>query len=112
MPLSAEWIPFLRKIYFFSGFTEEELTRLLEKMQLLSLPKGAILFRRGDDGDALYLIHSGRIRVAESEKATDRTIAYLGRGEALGEMTLLTGEPRPDTAVVDATVELLVLYKK
>jgi NTE family protein len=111
-PLADQWIPFLRKIFFFSSFTEEELARLLDKMLLLSLPKGAVVFRQSDPGDALYLINSGRVRLVQTENGQEKTVAYLGRGEVVGEMTLLTGEPRPNTAVVDATVELLVLYKK
>ncbi len=112
MPLSQNWTPFLRKIFFFSGFTEEELRRLLEKIQALSLPKGATLFHQGDEGDALYLIRSGKILISKTEKHQEKTLAYLGQGDVLGEMCLLTGEPRLVTAVVDSTVELLVLYKK
>jgi NTE family protein len=111
-PLNTEWVPLLRKVFFFSGFSEEELAGLLQVMSLLSLPKGAVLFRRGDPGDALYLISSGRVRVVEDERPGEKVLAYLGRGDSLGEMSLLTGEPRPHTAVVDATAEVLVLYRK
>ena len=111
-PISIEWIPFLRKIFFFSTFSEEELSRLLEQMRLLSLPKGAVLYRQGDPGDALYIVYSGRLRLTQSDEGQEQTLAYLGRGEHLGEMSLLTGQTRPNEATADSTVELLVLYKK
>jgi NTE family protein len=111
-PLSSEWIPLLKKVFFFTSFSEEELGGILNLMQVVSLPKGAVLFRQGDPGDALYIIHSGRVRLMVTEHGQEHAAAYLGRGESLGEMTLLTGEPRPNTAVVDATAELLMLYRK
>ncbi|HRY28735.1 MAG TPA: patatin-like phospholipase family protein [Elusimicrobiota bacterium] len=111
-PLTPEWVPLLKKTFLFSSFSEDELAVVLEQMNRLSLPKGAVLFREGDPGDALYLILSGRVRIARSANGEEKTIAYLGRSECLGEAAILTGEPRLSTAHVDATVELLVLYRK
>ncbi len=111
-PLSREFLPFLKKSFFFASFSDEELESLLDCMSLLSLPKGAVLFRQGDAGDALYLIRSGQVRVIQTEKGQEKVVAHMARGDSLGEISLLSGEPRPNTAVVDATAEFLVLYKK
>jgi NTE family protein len=112
MSLSADWIPFLRKVALFSDFREEDLAALLERMQMLSLPRGAVVFRLGEETDAMYLVHSGRLNLVEKHGAEDRVAAILTRGDALGEMGLLTGDIRAQTAVVESTAELLVLYKK
>jgi NTE family protein len=112
MPLSADWIPFIKKVFFFAAFSEEELGKILSQMSLLSLPKGAVLFRQGDAGDAMFLIQSGRLTLTRNEGGQEKVAAYLGRGESLGEMSLLTGEPRANTATADSTVELLVLYRQ
>lgn len=56
----------------------------------LSLRGGECLFRRGEPGDAAYIVISGRVRIVDGE----RTLNEVGPGETLGEMALLSGEPR------------------
>lgn len=111
-PLSSDWAPFLKKIVFFSTFSEEELAGIAKKMSLLALAKNVVLFRQGDAGDAMYIVRSGRLRVIQTQNGQEKPTSYISRGESVGEMSLLTGEPRADTVVVDATSELLVLQKK
>src|SRR4249920_908550 len=62
----------------------------------VSLSGGETLFRRGDPGDAAYIVISGRLRVVD-EAAGDRTLSEIGAGETLGEMALLSGERRSAT---------------
>lgn len=94
----------------------------------LDLPAGQVLFREGEPGDTLYLILSGRVRIevgssragAEEIPANHlpdagraapggRVLADLGRGDLLGEMALLTGEPRSATAVAVRDTQLAQL---
>lgn len=86
-------------------------------MSLVSYPKGAVLFHENDPGDSIYIIVSGSIRITSRTtnakgEPKETTIGYLNRGDALGEMSLLAGEPRSHTAIVDTTAEVLILYKK
>lgn len=91
---------------------------LVRKMKLMSLPKGAVLYGENQSSDCMYVILSGTIRLVKkstalSQTATqESTIAYLNRGDVIGEMSLLVGERNPNTAIVDSTVELLSLQKK
>jgi predicted acylesterase/phospholipase RssA/CRP-like cAMP-binding protein len=74
------------------------------------LRSGETLFRKGDPGDTLYLIVSGRIQLfqeanngacftAASEPLPgEQLLTELGPGDTLGEMALLTGEARSATA--------------
>src|SRR4051812_46065841 len=112
MAISAEWLSLLRKVFLFSSFTGQQLTQVAKKMTLVSYPKGAALFRADDPGDSLVLILSGTIRILKSGGEGDETLAYLNRGDALGEMALLAGEPRTHAAIVDATSDVLILHKK
>src|SRR3954470_22210749 len=110
MAISSEWLHFLQKIFLFSSFSGQQLSQVAKRMTLVSYPKGAVLFHTNDPGDSLILVISGTIRIVKSGSGeTGDTIAYLSRGDALGEMALLAGEPRTHTAVVDSTADVLIL---
>lgn len=65
----------------------------------LSLRSGEVLFRQGDPGDAWFVVASGRLAVVEPRRdgRADRLLAEVGRGQAIGELALLTGEARSAT---------------
>ncbi|HET8850123.1 MAG TPA: cyclic nucleotide-binding domain-containing protein, partial [Marinobacter sp.] len=55
---------------------------------------------QGDPGDALYLSVSGRLRTyINDDSGTSQPVREMGRGQAFGEMSLYTGEPRSATVV-------------
>ncbi len=106
------WESFLKRTPLFSGLSIEDLGKLAARLQLLSLPKGATLFRQGDESDALYLIVSGHARRYRGKDGQETLVAYLGRGDVVGETGMLTSAPRSSTVRVDATSTLLKLPRK
>jgi NTE family protein len=68
--------------------------KLLPAIRWKQLAAGETLFREGEEGDAMYVVVSGRLRAAREEDGGSRTIGDIGRGETVGEIALLTGEPR------------------
>ena len=106
------WESFLKRTPLFSGLSVEDLGKLAARLQLLSLPKGATIFKQGDVSDALYLIVSGHARRYRGVDGQETLVAYLGRGDVIGETGMLTGGPRSATVRVDATSELLKLPRK
>ena len=57
------------------------------------------MFRQGEPGDRLYIVKSGVLEiVAARDGAESATLAYLGEGEVVGELALLTGATRSATA--------------
>jgi predicted acylesterase/phospholipase RssA/CRP-like cAMP-binding protein len=81
------------------GPLEEDLRgELLRQVEFLTLKAGETLCRQGDPTGAAYIVMSGRLRVAiEADGETERVINEVGRGETVGEMALLTDEPRSAT---------------
>lgn len=106
------WEPFLKRIPLFSTLSLEDLGRIARRLQPLSLPKGATLFKQGEESDALYLIVSGHARRYRVVDGRESLVAYLGRGDAAGETGLLTGAARSSTVRMDATTDLLKLPRK
>jgi CRP-like cAMP-binding protein len=77
----------------------------------LEYPAGAVLFRAGDDGNQMYVIQSGKVRISVAAAEVDKTLAVLGPGEFFGEMAVLNERPRTATATVVESSQLLVIDK-
>jgi len=71
--------------------------KLLPAIRWKRLTAGETLFREGEDGDAMYVVVSGRLRASREEDGKIRTLGDIGRGETVGEIALLTGELRSAT---------------
>lgn len=106
------WKPFLKRIPLFKDLSDEDLSRIAGLLKPLSLPRGATLFHQGDPGDAFFIITSGQVRLVTERQGRKTVTSFLGRGDTLGELALLSGEQRPMTAHLDATTEFLVLSKR
>ena len=66
-----------------------------QAMRTRHLADGEVLFHRGDPGDALYVVESGRARVFTLDEAgRELTLNVMKPGEAFGEMALLDSRPR------------------
>lgn len=71
---------------------------LNDRLQPVDLRAGERLFHEGDEGDSLYLVAAGRLQATRVDaQGASRIIGELGRAEPLGEMALLTDEPRSAT---------------
>jgi NTE family protein/lysophospholipid hydrolase len=65
----------------------------------VNVTAGQSLFHQGDPGDAIYLVLSGRIKLVRNRTSQPQLLAEMGKGELLGELAILTGEPRSTTAI-------------
>lgn len=70
---------------------------------------GEVLFAAGEQGAEMYVVRSGAVRVFVSSRGVEKTLAVLGAGEFVGEMSILTDQPRTATAVVVEDADLLVV---
>jgi predicted acylesterase/phospholipase RssA/CRP-like cAMP-binding protein len=67
---------------------------------------GDWLFRQGDPGDATYVVRAGRVEVVD---AAGGVLRVLGRGAALGELSLLTSSPRSASVRAARDSELIAI---
>ncbi len=70
---------------------------------------GEVLFNAGEKGTEMFVIRSGAVRIIVKSRGVEKTLAVLGAGEFVGEMSILTDQPRSAMAVVDEDAELLVV---
>lgn len=73
---------------------------------------GEELFSEGDNGDSLWIIQSGRVDVFKHIRADiDRTLASLGPGDVIGEMSFIDQSKRSAGARTVEPSEFLVLTR-
>jgi CRP-like cAMP-binding protein len=106
-------IGFLKASDLFENQPDEVLRAVLAQGQYLEFGPGAVVFRQGDQGDRLYIVKSGVLEIVAqpSDGSEPMPVAYLGPGEVLGELALLTGSPRTATARSPEHAELFMLEK-
>src|SRR3954470_8719117 len=103
MPLRSTRPPadarsFLRATQLFGRLDEVALAKVAETLEWEQIDGGETLFRQGDRGDALYLVVSGRLRVTVArDDGIELVVREVGRGENVGELSVLTEEPRSAT---------------
>jgi len=68
-----------------------------------------IIIRKGDPGRSLYIVVSGKIEVVGDD---EMSLAFLGKGEVFGEMSLLSGNPVGATIKAVKPTTLLYLVAK
>jgi CRP-like cAMP-binding protein len=90
----------------FSGLSQQALESLVAELQLIQLARGEVLFHEGDPGDALYVIVEGEVAV-QAEGPPRVEMARLGPGSFIGEVALMTDQPRSATVTSVDTAELL-----
>lgn len=87
--------------------------QMAARLEWVSLAAGEVLFEAGDPGDALYVVISGRMQVTGKDKdGQARVLVDIGRGDVLGEMAILTGEPRNATVRAARDSELVRLGRE
>ena len=103
---------FIRQVPLFKELRPEDITILCESTRTITLKKGEVLFRKDDEGTALYIIQQGSIKIVLPSAGGDEIIpAIFTRGDFFGEMSLLDGRPRSADAVAIEPCELLVLNR-
>jgi hypothetical protein len=75
-------------------------------------PRGAVLFREGEPGKEMFVVHQGRVAITKKVADVEKILSTLGPGEFLGEMAILNNRPRSATATCAEDSKLLVIDAK
>ncbi len=102
----------IRSVPLFASLDNEAAAELRSLLRTREVATGTALFRAGDDGDAMYLIESGRVRIAVTdEDKREIVLAELARGDFFGEMAIIDGKKRSADAVIGEDARLAVLSR-
>ena len=103
-----EKILFLRKVPLFATLPPAELKQVAQITTEQLSADGATLAREGERGDDLFIIVTGALRVLVGA----REIARRGPGEYVGEIALVTGEPRTASLIAAGETRCLSIGRR
>jgi CRP-like cAMP-binding protein len=101
---------FLMRTPFFGGLDDSGLELIIGMLVERSFPVGASVFRAGDPGRSMYVVHSGTL-VARTTGESGHVVRLMRfrPGDFFGETTLIEMQPRPFTALVEQPARLFEL---
>src|SRR5213595_3404991 len=103
----------LRHVPLFESLDDETARKLCQLLESIDCKAKTRLFRAGDEGDAMYVIERGKVRICvQGTDGRDMTLTEFSRGDFFGEMALLGGQRRSADAVVAEDARLAVLSRE
>ena len=101
---------YLSSCPLFSDLNKDMVKRVAARAHGVLLQRGKVLFHQGDPSDGLYVLCSGLVRVSIVNSDGDvLTLAVPEHGAPLGEMTLVSPDPRSATVTALEDSSLLHL---
>jgi CRP-like cAMP-binding protein len=102
----------IRRSYLFKDVAQPILERLAALSVTKHLDRRENLFSRGDEGDALYAVVEGLVRIwVGSDSGKELTFSMMEPGDVFGEIALLDGLPRTANATAQEATLLLVIQR-
>ncbi|MFT3694423.1 MAG: DUF1003 domain-containing protein [Kofleriaceae bacterium] len=104
---------FLATITLFNQLDDDERTVLSQSMQVRPVKVGETLFKAGDEGDSMFIVHTGQVELFVRDKAGQKIVLHVAEaGQFFGELSLLDGGARTATAAIVGEGELWVLDRE
>ncbi|HEX3187431.1 MAG TPA: DUF1003 domain-containing protein [Pyrinomonadaceae bacterium] len=111
-PASQMTLEALRSVPLFASLDDDAAKELRSLLREKTVPRNTALFNQGDQGNAMYLIESGRVRISiRDEDEQELTLAELAQGDFFGEMSIIDGRQRSADARVLEEARLAVLSR-
>lgn len=100
-------VALLGGVPLFGALPVDLLTQVAQAAETVAVGAGELLFGQGDPGETLYIVRSGRLEVL----VDDEIVRVHGRGEAFGELALLSGGVRTASVRARRDSDLLALHR-
>lgn len=89
----------IENVPIFSGLSCGERREILEIASSRSYEKGEMIYRAGDEGGTLFVLHAGRVKIFRlNANGKEQVLRLVGPGEFIGELFLLSSLPLTDNA--------------
>lgn len=91
------------------SLSEEDLDSLAKSATIKQYEAGEEFFHEGDEADGLYLIRRGSVTVSRTIGGREVVLFYVAAGNYVGEMALVSGEPRYGTVRAAVATEAVLI---
>jgi HEAT repeat protein len=98
---------FLRKVPLFAELTPSDLKSVAEVAEENLYPSGELIAAQGEPGGEMHVVMSGEIEVDVTDSDGRRELARRGPGEVVGEMSVITAQPRMASLIAIGDVRTL-----
>lgn len=99
----------IKKSEFFSSFSSRELKVIAESSSLIKVSKGKEIFSEGDASKELFIIIKGEIVIRKPDNENRNIdIARFLDGDCFGELDMLTGSVRNESAFAEKDTTMIV----
>ncbi|WP_131782298.1 cyclic nucleotide-binding domain-containing protein [Legionella gresilensis] len=102
-----EKLTLLRKVDIFKNLSDDFLIEIAGRVTEEYARAGTTIVKKGELGDVLYIIVSGRVNVQDE----NRVLTTLGDKEIFGELAVLSPEPRTESIIAAENCVLLKLKR-
>lgn len=97
----------------FQDLDDDEIEGVGEICDQLEYAPGQYIFREGDEGDRLFIVDTGQVRISRDVPgAGEEAITVLRRGACFGEMSVLDRSLRSTDAIAHSRCTLLTISRE
>lgn len=97
----------------FGVLEDSDRARIAALFRPRSFNKNEIIFQKGDSGFGLYLIRNGRVKICVTDRnGIELIFTFLSKGDLLGDMAILDGQPRSATAIAAENTDTFYLDRR
>nr|3R6S_A Chain A, transcription regulator [Corynebacterium glutamicum]3R6S_B Chain B, transcription regulator [Corynebacterium glutamicum]3R6S_C Chain C, transcription regulator [Corynebacterium glutamicum]3R6S_D Chain D, transcription regulator [Corynebacterium glutamicum]3R6S_E Chain E, transcription regulator [Corynebacterium glutamicum]3R6S_F Chain F, transcription regulator [Corynebacterium glutamicum] len=90
----------LSRAGIFQGVDPTAVNNLIQDMETVRFPRGATIFDEGEPGDRLYIITSGKVKLARhAPDGRENLLTIMGPSDMFGELSIFDPGPRTSSAV-------------
>jgi signal-transduction protein with cAMP-binding, CBS, and nucleotidyltransferase domain len=101
----------LRRLVLFADMAEDQLEKFVGLLEKVSLPAFRTIVKKGEHGDAMFLVLVGEARVVDNIDGAEKTLHTLEVGDFFGEVSLFDEGPRTANVMTNKDSTFLKISK-
>jgi CRP-like cAMP-binding protein len=97
-------VELLKRIPLFEQCSKKDLRDIAKVTEEIAFDEGAVLIEEGERGREVFVVVSGKLDVS---RRGDKSLGNVGAGQVVGEIALLSNQPRSATVTAASAVSVL-----
>ncbi len=108
--ISGEELDLVKKVELFKHLDQTTFDKMSKDFELITFKKDKQIFRQGEEGDALYIIIKGSVRVYVHDSHGDKiALARLNEGDYFGEQAIIGAASKTRNANIESITDVILI---